>query len=300
MFARYSLQIFAVMCVLLLGACATAVPPSKGSYKVGKPYVINGVRYVPGVDYGYSETGIASWYGPGFHGKRTANGERFDQNELTAAHRTLPMPSLVRVTNLDNGKSIVARVNDRGPFSRNRIIDVSKRGAELLGFKLQGTAKVRVDVLEDESKRIAEIAKSGGDTRRMENAMQHVARNRSVPVSTTPTPQPSLKLKTRNRYVVSGHLAQGEFYPDHVVGQEVVKPSHVFVQVGAFSDRMNAEKLAERLSEFGETRLSPVTANGQTYHRVRVIVEDDSVDAADRLLERVENAGYKNALIIVD
>ena len=90
------------------------------------------------------QTGIASWYGPQFHGKRTANGEYFDQEELTAAHPTLPMPVLVRVTNLENGRSLVVRVNDRGPFVNGREIDLSRKAAELLGYDRKGTARVRV------------------------------------------------------------------------------------------------------------------------------------------------------------
>ncbi len=133
-----------------------------GQYKVGEPYEIDGIQYFPSEDYQYSETGIASWYGPGFEGRRTANGETFDPGELTAAHRTLPMPSLARVTNLDNGKSVVVRINDRGPFANNRIVDVSQRGAELLGFAGVGTAKVRVDIMAIESKAIADAAKKRG------------------------------------------------------------------------------------------------------------------------------------------
>src|ERR1700744_5792728 len=97
-----------------------------GIYKVGNPYQIQGTWYYPREQPDYDETGIASWYGPNFHGGRTANGEIFDENALTAAHRTLPMPANVRVTNLENGKSIVVRVNDRGPYAKGRIIDVSK------------------------------------------------------------------------------------------------------------------------------------------------------------------------------
>lgn len=139
-------------------------PEPTGTYKVGKPYRVGSDWYYPSEDFNKSETGIASWYGPTFHGKRTANGEIYDQHELTAAHRTLQMPSLVRVTNLDNGRSIVVRINDRGPFKRGRVIDVSKRAAELLGFIGQGTARVRLEVLEKESRKIAAVAKSGKDT----------------------------------------------------------------------------------------------------------------------------------------
>ncbi|MCH9753824.1 MAG: septal ring lytic transglycosylase RlpA family protein [Alphaproteobacteria bacterium] len=122
----------------------------KGHYKVGKPYKINRVKYYPKAVQTYNKTGLASWYGPGFHGKVTANGETFNQRRLTAAHNTLPLPSLVKVTNLNNKKSIIVRVNDRGPFARNkrgRIIDLSERAAELLGIKKKGVARVNVKLL---------------------------------------------------------------------------------------------------------------------------------------------------------
>ena len=123
---------------------------------------MSGNWYYPKEDYSYDETGIASWYGQGFHGEKTANGEIFNKDELTAAHKTLPLPTLARVTNLDNGRSIVVRINDRGPFSGARIIDVSQRAAQLLGFEAQGTAKVRVQVLADESKAIADAMRHYG------------------------------------------------------------------------------------------------------------------------------------------
>src|SRR5947199_2745111 len=126
---------------------STAGSPGGGSYRVGKPYQIGDSWYYPHEQPSYDETGVASWYGPTFYGKPTANGEIYDGVGLTAAHRTLPLPVNVRVTNLENGKSLVVRVNDRGPFAQGRIIDVSKRAAELLGFYAKGTAKVRVTYL---------------------------------------------------------------------------------------------------------------------------------------------------------
>lgn len=137
------------------GAEATQASPAVRGYKVGKPYQIKGVWYYPEVNYNYVEEGVASWYGPGFHGRATANGETYDMNDLTAAHRTLPMPSIVRVTNLENGRSIKLKVNDRGPFARERIIDVSRRASQLLGFHQQGTTPVRVEIVEDESRMLA-------------------------------------------------------------------------------------------------------------------------------------------------
>src|SRR5579859_8421 len=135
---------------LVVSGCAARPPAaprtaeiSKGGYKLGQPYQIDGVWYYPADDFGYDETGIASWYGSDFDHKATANGEIFDQNVASAAHKTLALPTVVQVTNLDNGRSIQLRINDRGPFVGNRVIDVSRRAAQLLGFEQAGTAKVR-------------------------------------------------------------------------------------------------------------------------------------------------------------
>ncbi len=135
--------------LFVLAACSEpSTPPFKG-VKIGKPYEINGTLYTPSADSTYDKIGDASWYGPGFHGKRTASGEVFDQNDVTAAHPTLPIPSLVKVTNLSNNKTVVVRVNDRGPFHSNRIIDLSKRSAEMID--LRSTKPVRVQFLKQET-----------------------------------------------------------------------------------------------------------------------------------------------------
>ena len=121
------------------------VPKGGGTYRVGKPYTVGGRIYVPEEDVNYREEGLASWYGDDFHGRLTANGEVFDMASLTAAHPTLPMPCYARVTNMRNGKSLIVRVNDRGPYHGNRLIDVSNKAAELLEFKGSGVARVRVE-----------------------------------------------------------------------------------------------------------------------------------------------------------
>ena len=151
-----------VMMVLVLAGCSSQrtyegqYRAGRPMYKVGAPYQINGVWYYPAVDYNYDETGVASWYGEQFDQKYTANGVSFDLNELTAAHHTLPMPSIVKVTNLDNGRTLQLRINDRGPFARGRIIDVSRRASQLLGFETGGTAPVRVKIMKEESIEVAE------------------------------------------------------------------------------------------------------------------------------------------------
>lgn len=138
----------ALSALIFLAACSAEKPPSP-LMKIGKPYQIDGETYYPEYDSSYDKTGMGSWYGPGFHGKKTANGERFNEQDLTAAHPTLPMPSLVRVTNLKNGKSAIVRINDRGPFKKKRIIDLSRGSAERIG--LHSTMKVRVKYLPKET-----------------------------------------------------------------------------------------------------------------------------------------------------
>lgn len=159
---------------------------SGGYYKVGTPYQVSGVWYYPKEDFGYKEIGVASWYGPDFHNGITANGELYDMHGLTAAHRTLPLPSIVRVTNLQNGRSLVLRVNDRGPFVNNRIIDVSMRAAQLLGFKDTGTTQVQVEILPEESKALRDELQAGAPTGAREqidvSITQEAASLESVPV----------------------------------------------------------------------------------------------------------------------
>ena len=152
---RGPLQRLAILLALTLftAACGTTRGPSAptgdaGQPKVGKPYRVGDNWDYPEENPHYDEVGMASWYGSKFHGRKTANGERFDMNALSGAHRTLAMPSFVRVTNLSNGRSLVLRVNDRGPFAPGRIIDVSRRAAQLLGFERMGLARVRVQAVQ--------------------------------------------------------------------------------------------------------------------------------------------------------
>jgi len=150
------------------------VPKGGGVYRVGKPYVVGGRSYTPEQSAHYSAEGIASWYGEDFHGRLTANSEVYDMAAISAAHPTLPIPSYVRVTNLANKRSIVARVNDRGPYHQNRLIDVSVRTAKLLGFYDQGTARVRVDY-------VGPASLEGSDDSRLEATLRRG----------TPAPGPS-------------------------------------------------------------------------------------------------------------
>lgn len=120
-------------------------PRGGGRYQIGKPYTVRGKVYTPQHDPNYRAAGTASWYGSDFHGRRTANGEIFSANAITAAHPTLPLPSYVRVTNTDNGRSLIVRVNDRGPYVSGRVIDLSHRAAEMLGYVNKGSTNVKVE-----------------------------------------------------------------------------------------------------------------------------------------------------------
>lgn len=144
--------VFSLSLLLILASCATQQErfgsyPVKGICRSCKPHKIRGAWYTPQLFYDYDETAIASWYGPGFHGKQKANGEVFDQYNISAAHKTLPLPTVVKVTNLENGKTINLVVDDRGPYVENRIIDLSVGAAKAIGMYGKGTAKVRVQSL---------------------------------------------------------------------------------------------------------------------------------------------------------
>ncbi|KZL17708.1 RlpA-like protein precursor [Pseudovibrio axinellae] len=166
---KFSSKKYGVAASPLIVTDAKPVPKGGGYYVVGKPYKIAGKWYYPKKDDDYSKTGKASWYGPTFHGRKTANGEIFDRNALTAAHPTMPLPSYAKVTNTQNGKSMIVRVNDRGPFHDNRIIDLSERVAGMLGTKSSGVGKVRVEYVGraplhglDEKKLLASYSGRGG------------------------------------------------------------------------------------------------------------------------------------------
>ena len=297
---------------LLAAGCQTApsappedhtvtVPPSAGVYKVGQPYQIDNIWYYPREQPDYDETGIASWYGPDFYGKRTANGEIYDGNAITAAHRTLPMPVNVRVTNLQNGKSIIVRVNDRGPYARGRIIDLSKRAAELLDVVQSGTARVRVTYLgranlgpggTPAQETPPEIAGALPAVRagRVDTAALGVIPGAAVapPARVGTLPAPAVQAPAQ----AAPQDASGQ-----ITREAVPAATHLYVQAGAFSNLANARTLLAKLQ--GDLRISALQRNGQTLYRVRT-GPLNSVAEADAALSRVTAAGATDAQIVVD
>jgi len=304
----------ALVLALTAAACATrpappplkpnavSLPSSAGIYKIGNPYQQDGIWYYPHEQPDYDETGIASWYGADFHGKRTANGETYNLNDLTAAHRTLPMPVNVRVTNLDNGRSLIVRVNDRGPFSRGRIIDVSQRAAELLGFKLQGTARVRVTYMgrallpggreiEETPPEIASAVAAAPTSKVDMSALNIVPGTVAPPVTVGELPPPPVadRLAPLPEEPVTGQVMQ----------VPVPRVTHLYVQAGAFSSKANADRLKGKLAPAGGVLLSPISRGGQTLYRVRMGPFDD-LAAADAALARAVKLGSNDAQIVVD
>jgi rare lipoprotein A len=278
---------------LLAGCAGHHPPPSAGSggnglYKVGQPYQIEGTWYYPAEDFTYDETGIASWYGADFHGKNTANGEVFDFNELTGAHRTLPMPSVVQVTNLDNGRSIKLRVNDRGPYARGRIIDVSRRAAQLLGFEVSGTAKVRVKILVPETIQVASLARRNGSDDKPETLP--AAPVAAVSAQELPSPPPNPRMVA---------IAVPPVPAAEPVALAPTTALQIFIQVGAFAMADNAIKAKNRLDRLGAVKVQGVKVKGVEVYRVR-LGPIASVDEADWLLDRVVATGLAEARIVVE
>src|SRR5215469_11987469 len=269
---------------------SVTLPSGNGVYKIGVPYEEEGVWYYPKEQPDYDETGIASWYGGEFHGHRTANGEVFDANGLTAAHPTLPMPVNVRVTNLENGKSLVLRVNDRGPFKSGRIIDVSQHAAQLLGFYGKGTAKVRVTYLARADEPVGapmdsttETAVAGAPTA----AVQVASLDPAVATpATTPPPQTvsaeppppessSSDVPSPSPERLDANLEAKADEPPVVTTVPVPATTRIYVQVGTFAIRENAERLKDRLSAAGNLMISSIDRKCQTLYRLRLGPFDD-------------------------
>ncbi len=232
-----------------LSAVHDAVPRVEPRSRYGNPesYEVYGRRYyIMTSSDGYRERGIASWYGTKFHGRRTSSGEPYDLYKMTAAHKTLPLPTYARVTNLRNGRSVIVRINDRGPFHDNRIIDLSYAAAARLGILEYGTGLVEVEAI-DPSRPVA------------------------PPPATTRT------------------AATG----DH--------PPTLFLQVGAFSKRDNAERLEQRLraSELGEIHIQEAAGTAGTVYRVR-IGPLATVDEADRISNSLITLGISDTRVIID
>src|SRR5229473_4408903 len=226
------------------------VPKVVVTYRVGKPYTVAGRIYVPEEDTNYRQEGMASWYGDDFHGRQTANGEVFDMESLTAAHPTLPMPCYARVTNLSNGKSLIVRVNDRGPYHGNRLIDVSNKAAELLEFKGNGVARVRVEY-------VARAPLEGSDDRQLVATLRTGA----------PAPAPSLVRVASARPFVP----EGPSYGRPIRGEVPMPEGRPYDLGGTSADQASINATSEMSAS------SRARSSGRTLDNPRAVsYEDDA------------------------
>lgn len=259
-------------------------PRGGGRYQIGKPYTVRGKTYVPQHDPSYRDSGTASWYGSDFHGRRTANGEIFSANAITAAHPTLPLPSYVRVTNKDNGRSLIVRVNDRGPYVSGRVIDLSYRAASMLGYVTTGSANVAVEY-------VGEAPLEGDDTRQLVASYSGPANfdTGNVRVASAQSNR-SLVGITANFF--NGLFSYADSTPQAVDGNissafaavnaMATQPSalqdwansvdanqrHFRMGLGVFSNQNNAIALAERFAVLGAVDEDQVMVNGHPATRL--------------------------------
>lgn len=292
----HPVQRFAALAVFaLLAACASG--PGKKTiygepnphYKVGKPYQVNGEWYVPETDTQYDRIGFASWYGPGFHGRLTANGEVFDENRLTAAHPTLPLPSIIEVTNPKNGKRLTLRVNDRGPFANNRILDLSKEAARQLGTKEQGVATVRVRYIG--AGRIEDAITTVGER---ERGQALYAQGPRMPVMKPVSPlatETDMILADLDVSILDGHHVRTPVAVNHGGG------GSLFVQLGAFSSTDNAAAAASRIPGDQPVALEGAVREGRPLTLVRLGPFAHPL-SAEEALETARNLGFSGAYII--
>jgi len=267
----------------------TSGPAPSPHFKVGKPYKINGQWYRPAVDPTYDRTGVASWYGDDFHGRPTANGEVFDMRRMTAAHTTLPLPSMVEVTNLENGRQAVVRVNDRGPFAHNRIIDLSREAARALGFEKQGLAKVRVRYLEPGPL-------PGEKQKPMLAERQKAVSPTAVALSPDPDPGDEDRLAQ-----LIGDADPGREPtlppPLPVLEPEVVRPQAFVIEIAVLDNIEDLPPIRSRLANEGPLQIARISDDGNPVQYRINLGPFESETAAQNRLEAVREAGYGAAAI---
>ena len=311
----------AMLIIACVGACGSTsggkggAVAQRGTYKVGSPYKIDGVWYTPKEEFTHVETGVASWYGPGFHGKSTANGERYDQAARTAAHRTLQMPSIVRVTNLSNGQSTVVRINDRGPFASSRVIDLSRTAAQELDIIRKGTARVRIEQLQAESLAVKDVAINGGGPAEQYDALAQLASGRQAPpqqvmaMAQPAAAPPATQVRAgwpanpRSSALAPTQTAapQGSSAPTvaSLAATAPLSGGSFYVQTGSFSTAENAERQRGAVRSYGSSEISQASAAGRDVYRVR-LGPYTTADAAGIVADRLKRSGYGDARVVGD
>jgi rare lipoprotein A len=257
----------------------------KPIYKIGKKYSVGGKYYYPKKDLYYNKTGIASWYGPKFHGKLTANGEIYNQYALTAAHKTLPLPSAVKVTNLKNNKSIVLRINDRGPFVNDRIIDLSSKAADILDLKREGTGLVRVQILREKSLYLEKLAKQGSFPEIND------LKETELPNITIPS-KVAVKIKdTKNQKIVTKKINYNL--------KNLNKEYKIYIKLASFSSKKNAEIMKKKVSYIDKVKIYKIYKLNKTLYQVKA-GPFLSVEKVDQLHSLLLQKGMQGAKIIIE
>jgi rare lipoprotein A len=307
-----------------LVAFGELVPKGGGSYLVGKPYKVRGKTYRPRENPDYTAVGLASWYGGAFHGRKTANGEIYDMSDLTAAHPTLPLPSYARVTNLANDRSVIVRINDRGPFKKGRIIDVSSTVAEMLDFKRAGTAKVKVEYVGKarmdglDKQMLVSSYRGPNDFGHDTLYASKVTRTpeKVVVASLTPRKQPKGRTELVDRsidlfgedplgplilrtgfetsYAPTNHFSGAQFAAAEVAEEG---DRAMLVQIGTFGDRANAERIGERFAAFGRVVTQESLAADRTLYSVRVVIDKARV-RPETVITAAHAAGLGDAFVV--
>jgi rare lipoprotein A len=275
------------------------LPKGGGHYQLGDPYEVAGVWFTPKEQPRYDKVGVASWYGPQFHRRMTSNGEWFDMNELTAAHATLPLPSYAKVTNLENGRSVVVRINDRGPFVDTRIIDMSRRSAEALGFIGQGMTQVRVQYigpapLNDQGQHLAAMNR---ELRRGTplNQMMAAADGRSNGETRIAAADQGLEPYSSDDQSFASYPTVETTIASANADYET--PDY-FVQVGSFADPDNAERAREELADSGPVEIQELMGSQGPLYRVRIGPMKNEGQAQLALRQAVD-LGHPDARLIM-
>jgi len=285
------------------------VPKGGGVYQIGKPYQVAGVWYTPREEPGYDRVGSASWYGELFQGRRMANGEIYDMDRLSAAHPTLPLPVYARVTNLNNGRTIVVRLNDRGPYANDRIIDLSRRSAELLGFRNHGTATVRV-------KYLGRAPLNGDDSYERkylasQSWVHFAAKGKSTELTASSLPEKgalpaenpeNLALPWR-AVAPQGAMGPADPAPPQTTGsiarsaKKAALATGLLIQAGSFKSKGNADRARNVLSAIAPVDVTQIAVGGEIYFRVRV-GPFAAASEAEAALVKVTAAGYQGAKML--
>jgi rare lipoprotein A len=284
-------------------------------YKIGKPYKVDGKVYEPQFTTEFTEIGLSSWYGSQFHKRKTANGEIFDKNAMTAAHKTLPLPSMVRVTNLENGKTALLRVNDRGPFKKGRVIDVSEAASKQLGFYIKGLAKVKVELDKEATLAALKGFLSENERKKLESKFKEYDKKKSQKIPSEPI------LKSQDNGVVKHNDTKPKKEKDNdkkipkslqkktsneniesLKNSASLTPNNsqtakIFIYLGSFESKLEADKAYNQLKNISTGKVSAIQENGVEKYQV-ILGGFSSAAEAGKSFDKINNLGYKNAKIV--